>query len=644
MKKFTLLFSITLLMMICFCHLTYAQAQRLVLVEEFTQASCPPCASQNPAFDDLLLSNTDKVVTLKYHTSWPGVDEMNAQQPTDVQSRVTYYNITGVPMGAVNGFVWPDYDGYTSSYDQYLGAPYQFTQGLIDSMYGISTPFNLSSSYALSQDLDSVYVTVTVTAVGSYSGSLIGQVAVIEKVVSFDSPPGSNGETQFDAVMKKMLPSASGTTLSSSWNAGDTYTYTVGWKLSNIYNMNELAVVAFIQNNTSKEVMQSAYSQPQQLSNYGAVTALNGVPLLQCNTQANVTAVVENFGSQNLTSATLEYKVDGGAAQDYAWSGNLASGASANVSLPVITLTPGTHTIEAYITSANGGANPIALNNDQLKTIVVLTLPATPAPIVQNFTSAVFPPSGWILNSSDPANNWKRIATVGGYQTGLGSTEYAFYDIPQYATGDLYLPNFDLSSTSYSTLSFDIAKCWLTAYSGLFNDELQIAASKDCGATWSVLYDKDDANGLSTYQSDAFTSWKPTTTTDWRTDNVDLTGFSGNDNVIVKFVAISGYGNNLYIDNINLSGNVGIAETGKSDISIYPNPANAEAVVHVKGTVPNETMLEVVNILGQVIFSAQATSNADLSINTSKFETGMYLYRLNDSGKILVQDKFNVSH
>ena len=42
--------------------------------------------------------------------------------------------------------------------------------------------------------------------------------------------------------------------------------------------------------------------------------------------------------------------------------------------------------------------------------------------------------------------------------------------------------------------------------------------------------------------------------------------------------------------------------------------------------------------------NSSAKSNADLTINTSQFETGMYIYRLNDNGKILAQDKFNVSH
>ena len=53
----------------------FGQAQRLVLFEEFTQASCGPCASQNPAFNTLLDANATKAVSIKYQTSWPGFEK-----------------------------------------------------------------------------------------------------------------------------------------------------------------------------------------------------------------------------------------------------------------------------------------------------------------------------------------------------------------------------------------------------------------------------------------------------------------------------------------------------------------------------------------------------------------------------------------
>ena len=42
-----------------------AQNQRLVLAEEFTNASCGPCAAQNPAFDALLSANPTKITAVK---------------------------------------------------------------------------------------------------------------------------------------------------------------------------------------------------------------------------------------------------------------------------------------------------------------------------------------------------------------------------------------------------------------------------------------------------------------------------------------------------------------------------------------------------------------------------------------------------
>jgi hypothetical protein len=48
-------------------NLLFGQTQRLVLIEEATNASCGPCASQNPAFDALLNQNRDKLTAIKYH-------------------------------------------------------------------------------------------------------------------------------------------------------------------------------------------------------------------------------------------------------------------------------------------------------------------------------------------------------------------------------------------------------------------------------------------------------------------------------------------------------------------------------------------------------------------------------------------------
>src|SRR5882762_2719002 len=111
----------------------FGQSQRLVFVEEFTQASCGPCAQQNPAFNTLLQQNTSKAVSLKYQTDWPGTDPMNAQNPADVKSRVAYYAVSGVPDAIQDG--------------SNKNAPSSVTQASIDNEYAVPSPFTVQLAH-----------------------------------------------------------------------------------------------------------------------------------------------------------------------------------------------------------------------------------------------------------------------------------------------------------------------------------------------------------------------------------------------------------------------------------------------------------------------------------------------------------------
>ena len=90
-----------------------AQSQRLVLTEEFTQASCGPCASQNPSFNALLHANEDKIMSIKYQTSFPGVDPMNVDNSGEVQNRVNLYYLDGL-IATVDGSYIPNDCNYYS--------------------------------------------------------------------------------------------------------------------------------------------------------------------------------------------------------------------------------------------------------------------------------------------------------------------------------------------------------------------------------------------------------------------------------------------------------------------------------------------------------------------------------------------------
>jgi len=638
-KKFTPLFSVTLLALLTLHQLTFAQAQRLVLVEEFTQASCGPCASQNPGFNDLLNQNPDLVRSIKYQVSWPGYDPMYLQNPAQVDSRVSYYGVNSVPWG------WMDGVSIINDCNAYTGAPACLSQSDIDNESAVSSPFTLSLSHTLSPNADSIYITLDITAVGTVSGTIKARIAVVEQEIDFTVAPGSNGETVFENVMKQMLPNTSGTLLPSTIDVGYTNTITQKWKLANIYNLNRLAVIAWIQNDAGKAVYQAAYSDPlPALTNCANITSLSVPSSMSCTGLVTPKVSLKNLGTTTLTNATISSAVGSGTVSIHDWAGSLAPGASiSNVQLEATAVPPAVNSLHAWVSNING----TSFNSSGMVTPVLPTMlgfnAAVTTPISADFTSVAFPPAGWFINNPNSSSTWFRYPLVGAYQNmPYGSIDYPFFAVAAGDVDDLYTQNFDFSDVSQqqSYLEFDYAKAKRTGKS----DALKIFASSDCGSTWTTLFNKSDNSSLSTTTSTL--NWKPTDSSQWKKEVISMNQFLGQSNVLVKFQAVSGNGDNLYIDNINIHyGNpVGIAEPSTSSMMLYPNPANEEAVVHVDGIVSQQTELEVVNILGQVIYSTNAKSNSDLIINTSQFETGMYVYRLNDNGKILAMDKFNVSH
>lgn len=260
-----------------------AQSQRLILVEEFTQASCGPCAAANPAFNTMLNNNSTKAVSIKYQTNWPGVDPMNAQYPTAVASRVTYYGLNSVPYAVMDG------EAVTGS--NYTGYPGNLTQTKINTEYAVTSPFNINISHYLNNAQDSIFISMTVTATQNFTGVnyLRGHVVLVEKHIDFASPPGSNGETDFYMVCRRMYPSQTGTGMPLTWVNGDDSTLTFKAAIpSYIYDINQLAVVGFVQDNGSKEVLQAGYSiSPVGIHNY--VNAPSNINLFPNPASSNVT-------------------------------------------------------------------------------------------------------------------------------------------------------------------------------------------------------------------------------------------------------------------------------------------------------------------------------------------------------------------
>ncbi len=77
-----------------------------------------------------------------------------------------------------------------------------------------------------------------------------------------------------------------------------------------------------------------------------------------------VTATLKNNGSGTLTSATINWKLNGALQAPYAWSGSLASGATAGVTVGTPTLNAGTaYSLQAWSSLPNGVADGVPSND-----------------------------------------------------------------------------------------------------------------------------------------------------------------------------------------------------------------------------------------------------------------------------------------
>ena len=68
---------------------------------------------------------------------------------------------------------------------------------------------------------------------------------------------------------------------------------------------------------------------------------------LICSANFDPEVVLRNYGTDPLTSVTINYDVDAGPNQVYNWTGNLAPGATTTVFLPTMSSTSGAHTFNA---------------------------------------------------------------------------------------------------------------------------------------------------------------------------------------------------------------------------------------------------------------------------------------------------------
>lgn len=630
-----------------------AQIARRPLVEHFTQASCGPCASQNPTlYNTLNTFGAANYVKVTYQTSWPGVDPMHSHYPAGPNDRRTLYGVTGVPNANING-------GPTA------GPNTAVTSSTLSTAANLMSNFELRPShrYLTGRDIEVTIVVKNVGTTNEPAGRIL-HTAMTEKDITYASPPGSNGETEFFFVVRDMYNASTGASSTAGFsmpamNAGDsaTYTFTVAAP-SYIRTYDEIGFAVFVQDASNNEVYQSAYSAPVPLAVRYDVSTSNavfgGAAAGYCNPNVTPAFDITNAEATAITSIDAQYTINGGTPVPLSVTGlNLAQGQSTTLTFPATTLSSGTNVIEYSVVSLNSGNPDYTTTNNAGLTGSAIIASATS---VANTISSDFQmmaigagaPNNAIEVNPDNIRAYKVDNTIstavtqnlGGFGNSNGCYRWDFWAI-QSGTASIVYEKINVAANT-GLIGAKIK--WASAFAHYNNapDRLRVKVSTDCGATWTTLYDKA-GSALANAGSITNARFYPQTN-QWVWDSVVLDNYINETELMIAFEGVSGYGNSLYIDDINMEYEYPVSvdqiNAPTAQLTLFPNPVNNVLNVTFETAATSELTLTISNALGQTVqhvASGTYQGPQTIQVNTSELTAGVYF--LNAVGETGVTTK-----
>jgi hypothetical protein len=405
-----------------------------------------------------------------------------------------------------------------------------------------------------------------------------------------------------------------------------TFTYTVPLTYTLVpVALPDLQVVAFI-TESHQEIITGTTATVNAPPFDAGVTAIANVSTLFCTNTITPSITLKNYGSTTMTGTTIYYKVDAaGTVLSIPWTGSLASGTTTTATLPAITVSSGSHTLYVYSGDVNGSTDQ-NLNNDQTQVDFSSFSANIPIAITENFSSATFPPTNWAKVDGGDGLNWARLTAT--HTAPAGSAYLNFYSIASGQLDYLVLNPVTLVGKTATTLTFYVAYRQYQAE----NDRLDVEVSTNCGSTWTSKWNKSGAT-LSTGAATTSNFISPTAA-EWRLETVNLSNYDGQTDVMIRFKGTSGYGNNVIIDDINLSVASAVAENSIIDgsVSVYPNPFTENTTIAVNLNNSETVSYNVVNLIGEIVYSEKVgTLSAglhEIGFNGSKLSNGMYYINL----------------
>ncbi|HSH64426.1 MAG TPA: M43 family zinc metalloprotease, partial [Bacteroidia bacterium] len=306
------------------------------------------------------------------------------------------------------------------------------------------------------------------------------------------------------------------------------------------------------------------------------------------------------------------------------WSWTFAGGTPSTSSAqnPSVTYaTPGVYEVKLVASNATG-------TDTKTRTSFITITSPTNLPLTEGFENSTFPPVDWTVNNIDyDSIFWQRTTVAGGFGKSSSSMVFDNYDQdPGGKRDEINTPKYDLTFIKNPVLTFDVA---YVRADDIFTDSLAVLVSKDCGATFSQVYLKG-GKGLATVPTDQGSPKFVPTSSQWRTETIDLNTYAGQANVMVVFQNRGHYAQPLYIDNVNITGTSTTsvdAIQAAYELTLSPNPTSGNVDLNFSSFDASDLKVEITNVLGQTInkeLIKNSNGNIRHSFDISNQNAGIY--------------------
>lgn len=297
------------------------------------------------------------------------------------------------------------------------------------------------------------------------------------------------------------------------------------------------------------------------------------------------------------------------------WSFPGGTPSSSNIQNPLVVYnTPGTFNVKLMVSMAGG-------NDSVTKSNYIITSSQS-LPLSESFEGKAFPPANWSLNTVYPDQGWSRDSVLGANGSGLACAVFNNYATVVKGHDALNTPNYDFSGISAALLTFDVA---YARYDKSNFDSLVVAYSLDCGASFNRIYAKGGSS-LATAPDDGINAFVPTNS-QWRNEQLNLSALAGKPSVIISFININGWGQRLYIDNVNITAVTDVNETTvSSSFELYPNPGSGDLYTEVTLEKREDLLIHIYNIMGQEVLQLKQsnTLGGKFKLNLTDQPNGFY--------------------